>query len=123
MGGGCNKYLEATARFNNKFGELETRLDAKSGLNRGPSSVSSNSGSKRYRSAEPGDRESSREENSVVIVKGFPFPMWRHRLIEYGKQVCAPLVPSSHTVEYKASDNTKNGQNGVRLSHRGETVH
>ena len=45
------------------------------------------------------------DSTTAVVVKGFPYPMWRKKLIEFGKAACATRVPS--TVEYKAIGNTQ----------------
>jgi len=58
---------------------------------------------RRMVSADPGEHE----PNDTLVIKGFPFAMWRARLIELAKGVCADRIPSHHNVSYQATDNTK----------------
>ena len=59
---------------------------------------------KRSRSSEPG--QGDEQTNPVAVIKGFPFPMWRKRLIDISKEASKDLIPHRAKHEVKASDNT-----------------
>jgi hypothetical protein len=61
---------------------------------------------KRSRSNDPSSSNDHEKSNTVAVVKGFPFPMWRARLISMAKEASDSLIPQHATHEYKAADNT-----------------
>ena len=60
---------------------------------------------RRALSSGPGSRDTAREP--TVIIKQFPHPMWRRRIIEIGEALIKTRIPNHVTFKANAVDNTK----------------
>jgi len=69
--------------------------------------ASQNGASSKRRATSSGPTPHEEERSSTVVIKNFPYPMWRRRIIDIGETLIKPRLPSSAKFKCNAMDNTK----------------